>query len=79
MAVCGCGQPQSFFVGKEETCRIVAGFVGDVLRGENPDKLTSYYDGDNYIQHNTAIADGLSGLGAALAAMAEQGISMVYE
>ncbi len=23
---------------------IVAGFVGDVLRGENPDKLTSYYD-----------------------------------
>ena len=31
-----------------------------------------------YIQHNTAIADGLSGLGAALAAMAEQGITMVY-
>ena len=57
---------------------MVAGFVGDVLRGENPDKLTSYYDGDKYIQHNTAIADGLSGLGAALAAMAEQGIAMVY-
>jgi predicted SnoaL-like aldol condensation-catalyzing enzyme len=63
---------------KEETRKVVAGFVGDVLRGENPDKLTSYYDGDKYIQHNTAIADGLSGLGAALAAMAEQGITMVY-
>ena len=63
---------------KEETRKVVAGFVGDVLRGENPDKLTSYYDGDKYIQHNTAIADGLSGLGAALAAMAEQGIAMVY-
>lgn len=63
---------------KEETRKVVAGFVGDVLRGENPDKLTSYYDGDTYIQHNTAIADGLSGLGAALAAMAEQGITMVY-
>lgn len=49
-----------------------------MLRGENPDKLASYYDGDKYIQHNTAIADGLSGLGAALAAMAEQGITMVY-
>ena len=65
-------------VGKEETRKVVAGFVGDVLRGENPDKLTSYYDGDKYIQHNTAIADGLSGLGTALEAMAKQGISMVY-
>ncbi len=65
-------------VDKEETRKIVAGFVGDVLRGENPDKLTSYYDGDKYIQHNTAIADGRSGLGAALEAMAKQGISMVY-
>ena len=65
-------------VDKEETRNVVAGFVGDVLRGENPDKLTSYYDGDKYIQHNTSIADGLSGLGAALEAMAKQGISMVY-
>ena len=62
----------------EETRRIVSGFVGDVLRGENPDRLTSYYDGDKYIQHNISIADGLSGLGAALVAMAEQGIAMVY-
>ena len=65
-------------VDREETRKVVAGFVGNVLRGENPDKLTSYYDGDKYIQHNTAIADGLSGLGAALEAMAKQGISMVY-
>ena len=65
-------------VDREETRKVVAGFVGDVLRGENPDKITSYYEGDKYIQHNTAIADGLSGLGAALEAMAKQGISMVY-
>ena len=65
-------------VDKEETRKVVAGFVGDVLRGENPGKLTSYYDGDKYIQHNTSIADGLSGLGAALEAMGKQGISMVY-
>ncbi|MCI8810944.1 MAG: SnoaL-like domain-containing protein [Oscillibacter sp.] len=30
------------------------------------------------IQHNTGIADGVSGLGAALAALAEQGIQMIY-
>ena len=41
-------------------------------------RVLNSYDGDKYIQHNTAIADGLSGLGTALAAMAEQGIAMVY-
>lgn len=62
----------------EATRRVVSGFVGDVLRGENPDRLTDYFDSDTYIQHNTGIADGLSGLGAALAALAEQGIQMIY-
>lgn len=62
----------------EATRKVIAGFVGDVLRGEHPDKLTDYFDGDAYIQHNTGIADGLSGLGAALAALAEQGIQMIY-
>jgi len=65
-------------VDREETRKVVASFVGDVLRGENPGKLTDYFDGDNYIQHNTGIADGLSGLGAALAALADQGIQMIY-
>lgn len=65
-------------VDAEETRKVVSGFVGDVLRGENPDNLTSYFRGDTYIQHNTGIADGLSGLGAALAALAEQGIQMIY-
>lgn len=65
-------------VDKEETRKVVAGFVKDVLHGENLDKLTSYFDGDKYIQHNTSIADGLSGLGAALEAMAKQGIQMIY-
>jgi predicted SnoaL-like aldol condensation-catalyzing enzyme len=65
-------------VDREDTRKIVSGFVGDVLRGENPDKIASYYDGDKYIQHNISIADGLSGLGAALEAMGKQGITMVY-
>ena len=57
---------------------LVAQFVSDVLMGKAPEKLTSYFDGDKYIQHNPAIADGLSGLGAALEAMAKQGIAVVY-
>lgn len=62
----------------EKTRSVVAGFIGDVLRGEHPEKLTSYYDGDKYIQHNISIADGLSGLGNALAKMAKAGIQMIY-
>ena len=58
---------------------LVRNFVQDVLMGQHPENLTHYFDGNNYIQHNVSIADGLSGLGAALAAMAEQGISMVYD
>ena len=66
-------------VDKEQTRQVVSNFVGDVLRGENPGNLTSYFNGDNYIQHNTEIADGLTGLGATLEAMAKQGIQMVYD
>ncbi|MDO4340340.1 MAG: nuclear transport factor 2 family protein [Eubacteriales bacterium] len=72
------GTLEKSLVDSEKTRQIVSGFVGDVLRGENPDKLTSYFDGDTYIQHNTGIADGLSGLGAALEALAKQGIQMIY-
>ena len=42
-------------------------------------KTPDYFDGDTYIQHNTSIADGVSGLNAALTEMAEQGITMVYD
>lgn len=73
------GTKEKHLNGTEETRRVVTGFVGDVLRGENPDKLTSYFDGDIYIQHNTGIADGLSGLGAALEALGKQGIQMIYD
>lgn len=57
---------------------LVTAFVNDVLVSGKLDKLSGYFDSDNYLQHNPAIADGLSGLGAALKAMAEQGITMKY-
>ena len=57
---------------------LVKNFLYDVMEGNNPQKTPDYFDGDAYIQHNTGIADGLSGLGAALAALAEAGIQMIY-
>ncbi len=62
----------------EQNKKLVADFVETILVEGQMDKLGQYFDGDNYIQHNTAIGDGLSGLGQALEAMAEQGIQMVY-
>ncbi|WP_083476223.1 nuclear transport factor 2 family protein [Lacinutrix mariniflava] len=57
---------------------LVANFVNDILVNGKMEKLTGYFDGDNYIQHNPNIGDGLSGLGQALEAMAKQGITMEY-
>lgn len=58
--------------------KIVKNFLYDVMQGNRPEKTPDYFNGDAYIQHNTGIADGLSGLGAALTALAEQNIQMIY-
>lgn len=63
----------------EENRELVENFLYDVMQGNNPDKTPDYFDGDTYIQHNTGIADGVSGLNEALAALAEQDIQMIYD
>lgn len=64
---------------KTETNReLVKSFLHDVMQGRNPAKTPDYFNGDSYIQHNTGIADGVSGLGTALASLAGQGIQMIY-
>ena len=63
----------------EENRQIVKDFLYDVMMGKAPEKTPDYFDNGKYIQHNTGIADGLDGLGAALAALAEQGIQMIYD
>ena len=63
----------------EENKQIAENFVKDVLMGQHPEKLTKCFNGNNYIQHTTGIADGLDGLGAALANMAQAGIEMKYD
>ena len=63
----------------EENRDLIKNFLHDVMQGKAPEKTPSYFDGDAYIQHNTGIADGLSGLGAALEALGKQGIQMIYD
>lgn len=63
----------------EENRELVENFLYDVMQGNNPDKMADYFEGDAYIQHNTAIADGVSGLNDALAALAEAGVEMIYD
>ena len=58
---------------------LVGNFVDDILVNGKMEKLTGYFDGDNYIQHNPYIGDGLSGLGKALQEWAKQGITMKYD
>ena len=57
---------------------LVENFVDDILVNGRLEKLEGYFDGDNYLQHNPQVADGVSGLGAALKAMAEAGVTMKY-
>lgn len=63
----------------EANRKVVEDFLVDVMQGKHPEKTPEYFDGDTYIQHNTSIADGLSGLGAALEALGQQGIEMIYD
>lgn len=63
----------------EANKRLVRSFLEDILVNGRMDKLAGYFGGDTYIQHNPRIADGLSGLGAGLKAMADSGIALKYE
>ena len=47
--------------------------------GAAPDKITDYVSTETFLQHNSGVADGLDGLGAALQALAEAGKAMVYD
>ena len=62
-----------------ENKTIVTNFVEDILVNGKMEKLASYFDGDNYIQHNPNIPDQLSGLGASLASLAKQGVFLKFD
>lgn len=62
----------------EQNKNIVSEFIDAILINGKIDTWDNFVDGDNYIQHNTAVADGLTGLAAALEYFAEQNIQMIY-
>ncbi len=57
---------------------LIGDFINKVLIGGAFDTMPDYFDGDAYIQHNSNIADGVSGLGAGLQKLAEAGITMKF-
>lgn len=58
---------------------LVKSFVNDILVNGKMEKLTDYFAGDDYVQHNPNIADQLSGLGKALGEWTKQGITLKYD
>lgn len=58
---------------------LVKGFITDVLLGGKGDKMTDYVNPEKYLQHNSGIADGLDGLGAALKYFAENELVLQYD
>lgn len=58
---------------------LVRAFDDDILVNGRMEKLAGYFAGDNYLQHNLQIPDKFSGLGAALQAMAKQGVTLKYD
>lgn len=63
----------------EANKQVVGQFIDEVLLNGKMDNLTSLVNPTNYIQHNSAVADGLDGLGAALKFFAENDMVMVYD
>jgi len=63
----------------EQNKSLVKAFVQDVLLDGKADKITDYINPEKYLQHNSGIADGLDGLGAALQYFAENGLALEYD
>lgn len=58
--------------------QVAKDFIEKVLLNHEMDKLTTYINPTNYVQHNPAVADGLDGFGAAMKYFAENGLVMEY-
>ncbi len=59
--------------------KIVETFIDEVLLNGKMDNLTTLVNPRNYIQHNSSVADGLDGLGAALEFFAKNDMVMIYD
>lgn len=59
--------------------KIIADFAEEVLINHKMENITTFINPNKYIQHNSQVADGLEGFGAAMKAMREQGVVMAYD
>ena len=59
--------------------KLAEGFVRTILMAGEADKITDFVSTTTYLQHNSAVADGLDGLNAALKYFAENGLIMEYK
>jgi predicted SnoaL-like aldol condensation-catalyzing enzyme len=57
---------------------LMKAYMDDLLHGRK-EKFTSYFDGNNYIQHSPLVADNLTGLFAGLQALAKEGKAVKYD
>lgn len=62
----------------EKNRALIKDFAEDILIGGNFQNIDIYFDGDNYIQHNPTIGDGLTAFNAALKEMAAEGVAMQF-
>lgn len=63
----------------ESNKHLVKEFYENIFINGDYDDMPRFFDGDNYLQHNPQIPDGVSGLTNALAEMAKQGMIMDIE
>ncbi|GAF48322.1 nuclear transport factor 2 family protein [Rhodococcus wratislaviensis] len=63
----------------EVTRKVATATVQTILVNGDTSALDDHLAGEAYIQHNPRFSDGVSGLVAALTALAEQGITMKYD
>jgi len=71
------GRLKSWHLDRTETNKAqVRSFIEEIMVMRQRDKLAGFFNGDNYIQHNPEVADGVSGL---LAGAARAGVELKYE
>ncbi len=65
----------------DENKAIIDNFVHTILIKGDMSKINQFIDNEDsaYIQHNTMVADGLSGLGKAMGDLAKAGMPMIYK
>ena len=62
----------------EANKQVVKNLIEGVFMKGEMDKIATFINPTNYVQHNPSVPDGLEGLGNAMKAMAEKGLFMKY-